>query len=267
MLKQRLGRVSGSRNLPWPRPLLPAGTSASIFPRSPFTHLPVSRAICVACIASAGLRLSWRGSCCRGSGICLNFGVSSMATQREIWLSTLELDDRATRREIDQAYRQLVQVWHPDRFAHNPPLQLRAQERLKQLNEAHRGLSQTAYRSLSQTVVADTSHHWNSTEASEPAYKENSITVQCPRCSRAGRVSGSRLNTIAFIRCPHCGEIFRFGSRNDPKSDQNNGAGKASTDSRPGGSKAGSLAGWVVIVGVVVLLALAVWLSQPTTNG
>jgi hypothetical protein len=182
-----------------------------------------------------------------------------MATQREIWLSTLELDDRATRKEIDQAYRQLVQVWHPDRFAHNPPLQLRAQEKLTRINEAYRGLSQT--------VVAEASHDRKSTEASAPAYSENSITVQCPRCSRAGRVSGSALNTIAFIRCPHCGEIFRFGRRNDPKSDRNNLVRKASRNRRRGRSRARFTAAWIVIVGVGVLLALAVWLTQPATNG
>ena len=67
-------------------------------------------------------------------------------TRREIWLSALELEPGATLTEIVDAYRQLVQVWHPDRFAHNPTLQQRAQDKLKQINEAYAGLKEVAIR-------------------------------------------------------------------------------------------------------------------------
>lgn len=40
-------------------------------------------------------------------------------------------------RELRQAYTDLVQVWHPDRFAHNPRLQGRAEQKLQQINEAY----------------------------------------------------------------------------------------------------------------------------------
>jgi curved DNA-binding protein CbpA len=62
-----------------------------------------------------------------------------VSTQREEWLSVLELD--ASRADIDEAWRQLVQVWHPDRFVHNRQLQLKAENKLKQINEAHRNLT------------------------------------------------------------------------------------------------------------------------------
>ncbi len=39
--------------------------------------------------------------------------------------------------EIKQAYRDLVQVWHPDRFAGNPRLQKKAEETLKRINIAY----------------------------------------------------------------------------------------------------------------------------------
>lgn len=39
--------------------------------------------------------------------------------------------------EIKQAYRDLVQVWHPDRFAGNPRLQKIAEETLKRINLAY----------------------------------------------------------------------------------------------------------------------------------
>jgi Domain of Unknown Function (DUF1080)/DnaJ domain len=39
--------------------------------------------------------------------------------------------------EIRQAYRDLVKVWHPDRFSHDERLQLMAQEKLKDINGAY----------------------------------------------------------------------------------------------------------------------------------
>ena len=39
-----------------------------------------------------------------------------------------------------QAYKDLVKVWHPDRFAHDPRLQQKAQEKLQEINEAYEKL-------------------------------------------------------------------------------------------------------------------------------
>ncbi len=52
-------------------------------------------------------------------------------------LATLGLPPRATRDQIHSAYRDLVQVWHPDRFAHNPRLQDAAQAKLREINKAY----------------------------------------------------------------------------------------------------------------------------------
>lgn len=35
-----------------------------------------------------------------------------------------------------EAYKDLVKVWHPDRFAHDPKLQLKAQQKMQEINEA-----------------------------------------------------------------------------------------------------------------------------------
>lgn len=39
--------------------------------------------------------------------------------------------------EIKKVYKELVQVWHPDRFANNPNLAKRATEKMKEINEAY----------------------------------------------------------------------------------------------------------------------------------
>jgi uncharacterized protein YjbI with pentapeptide repeats len=49
----------------------------------------------------------------------------------------LGLEPGATPAEIKEAWRDLAQVWHPDRFSGNQRLQNKAQEKLKQINEAY----------------------------------------------------------------------------------------------------------------------------------
>ena len=39
--------------------------------------------------------------------------------------------------ELKAAHRDLAKVWHPDRFVHDPRLQEKAQEKLKEINEAY----------------------------------------------------------------------------------------------------------------------------------
>jgi hypothetical protein len=60
---------------------------------------------------------------------------------RESFLRVLGLGPAASAREIKAAYRDLAKVWHPDRFAHDPRLQRKAQEQLKEINEAYRRLT------------------------------------------------------------------------------------------------------------------------------
>ncbi len=48
-----------------------------------------------------------------------------------------DLDMSATVDEVNEAYKDLVAVWHPDRFPNNPRLRRKAEEKLKFLNDAH----------------------------------------------------------------------------------------------------------------------------------
>jgi len=50
---------------------------------------------------------------------------------------TLELDYGASMEEVKKGYRNLVRVWHPDRFTEDPGLRKTAEEKLKQVNHAY----------------------------------------------------------------------------------------------------------------------------------
>lgn len=56
------------------------------------------------------------------------------------WLEVLGLAPGATRQQLEDTYRDLVKVWHPDRFQSDPSLRLKAQEKLRELNIAYEGL-------------------------------------------------------------------------------------------------------------------------------
>lgn len=49
----------------------------------------------------------------------------------------LELDPGASPEEVKRAHRDLTKVWHPDRFEHDAPLRVKAEEKLKAINEAY----------------------------------------------------------------------------------------------------------------------------------
>lgn len=48
--------------------------------------------------------------------------------------AVLELEPSASPADVQQAYRDLVQVWHPDRLAHNPRLQGKADAKMYAIN-------------------------------------------------------------------------------------------------------------------------------------
>jgi DnaJ domain len=52
-------------------------------------------------------------------------------------LAILELKPGASLEEIKASYKELVQIWHPDRFHGNLNLEQRANRKLQQINESH----------------------------------------------------------------------------------------------------------------------------------
>jgi DnaJ domain len=59
-------------------------------------------------------------------------------------LRTFELDDRCTPEQVRAAYRELVKVWHPDRFANDAGLRAKADRRLQEINRAYAVLQDRA---------------------------------------------------------------------------------------------------------------------------
>jgi DnaJ domain len=187
-----------------------------------------------------------------------------MSTQREEWLSALELPVDASPAEIDEAWRQLVQVWHPDRFGHNRPLQLRAEERLKQINEAHRNLLTTVPPSGATGATADptpgvTTRAVNEEQAPSGYSGENRV-VQCPHCGGVSRISVRR-DSNPRIRCPHCSKVFALDGTSDQATSFNGAVPHPASlhPPRAGSSKMGRMlikAGWAMGLGAVLLLPL-----------
>src|SRR5437868_989387 len=57
-------------------------------------------------------------------------------------LRVLELDASASRQDVERAYKELTQVWHPDRFSHNQELKAKAEIKMRELNIAYQKLKE-----------------------------------------------------------------------------------------------------------------------------
>jgi tetratricopeptide (TPR) repeat protein len=53
------------------------------------------------------------------------------------YFEILGLKPQASLNAVKETYKDLVKVWHPDLFVHNPKLQKKAQKRLQEINEAY----------------------------------------------------------------------------------------------------------------------------------
>ncbi len=72
------------------------------------------------------------------TGIVVGAVVRTRTTHLDY--AILDLTPSASPADVRQAYRDLVQVWHPDRFAHDPRLQRKAQVKLQSINDAYERL-------------------------------------------------------------------------------------------------------------------------------
>jgi len=77
---------------------------------------------------------------------------------------TLELTSHATLEEVRQSYKDLVNIWHPDRIPDNPRLKKKAEEKLKEINAAYGEL--TSFLSSNQSTPSAV----QKTSSQQPVY-------------------------------------------------------------------------------------------------
>lgn len=128
---------------------------------------------------------------------------------------TLEVSPTATQEEIKKAWREQLQVWHPDRFNHNPALRRKAEERTKEINEAYAILGDSAKRQHYDEQRRSSGKSWDEPTASR---SEEIVITNCPN-----PVCGIRLRVRnkgrLHVSCPECGCTFVFDTERGAKED------------------------------------------------
>lgn len=132
----------------------------------------------------------------------------------ENYYSILEISESATPEEITQAYRLLLQVWHPDRFHHNPTLLTKAEQKSREINAAFDTLSNPE---LKQRYDDGLRVGRVRQERPKPKPAEARIT-RCPDsvCNSVLRVDA---RTVVIVTCPTCRTTFRYDPERDEKWD------------------------------------------------
>jgi curved DNA-binding protein CbpA len=134
----------------------------------------------------------------------------------ETYYSILEIPESATPEEIRQAYRLLLQVWHPDRFHHNPDLLAKAEKKTREINAAFATLSNPALKQR-YDEGRPTSRARQEPRKRKPSGDE-ARTTRCPNsaCASVLRVNAT---TIGIVTCPSCRTTFRYDPERDEKWD------------------------------------------------
>jgi hypothetical protein len=134
----------------------------------------------------------------------------------ETYYSILEVPESATPEEIKQAYRLLLQVWHPDRFHHSSDLLAKAEKKTKEINEAFRTLNNP---SLKQRYddARPTSRAGHAHPNPKPPRAETR-TLPCPNaiCDSILRVTAK---AVGIVTCPSCRTTFRYDPERQVKWD------------------------------------------------
>lgn len=126
----------------------------------------------------------------------------------ERYYRTLDLSPGASQEDIHQSYKDLVLVWHPDRFASLPRLRQKAQCKLQEINEAHEQL-----RSLKEKPSPKASQpHPTYTPSPTPPAQSNVQDFYKPGVSKTGRGENKRgfENQKQFTRQSHQKDIYMW---------------------------------------------------------
>lgn len=130
----------------------------------------------------------------------------------------LGLKPGATPEEAKRAYRDLVKVWHPDRFPNDRNLQIKAHEKLKEINEAFANLSSLFSRrvrpGLDQLSLYREKQVWVSHYL---RYIRHAVCAVCldPILRCLSKVQYSRRTGNKIVECRNCGKKNRLYSGHD----------------------------------------------------
>jgi hypothetical protein len=135
----------------------------------------------------------------------------------ENYYSILEISESATPEEITQAYRLLLQVWHPDRFHHNPTLLTKAEQKSRDINVAFETLSNSELKQRYDDGLRTSRARQGQHEERKPSVDQ----VRTPRCPNLTCRSTLRVKakTIVIVTCPTCRTTFRYDPERDEKWD------------------------------------------------
>lgn len=110
----------------------------------------------------------------------------------------LEIPEGSTMLEAKEAYRDLAQIWHPDRHTQNERLQRRAAEKMKELNAAYDRI-RLYFDAVKTASSAD--------ETSDSSTSSQTI-VACPQCGTENRFRSSI--DKSRVKCGRCrAYVFR----------------------------------------------------------
>jgi curved DNA-binding protein CbpA len=99
------------------------------------------------------------------------------------YYTILGVTSKSSKQQIREAYKDLVKVWHPDRFLKDPKLRHKAQEKLKEINDAY------------QKVLAHGSNGIKETNSSNESNGSRDDASDYSSKSRKGEPENSRQST------------------------------------------------------------------------
>ena len=132
------------------------------------------------------------------------------------YYAILEVHLDATQEEIKRAWREQLQVWHPNRFTHNPALQKKATEKTKSINESYEVLSDTKKRQ------SYNSERQSSKDFRDEAGKnrtEDKIVTDCPNPICGTKLRVPKASGRIKVSCPNCHWSFTFDAGGGVKED------------------------------------------------
>lgn len=114
-----------------------------------------------------------------------------------LYFDVLELQPGATHEQIRQSYRDMVNVWHPDRFENNPRLKEKATHKLQRINAAYANLKN--YQPSTRAAESGTRHK-SRQEHQQTRYQEKQQHTAKPNTDSASKIFWTWRNLSRLVK-------------------------------------------------------------------